>query len=101
MLSGPYILPNIEEGKISRNILETVMKYNPSAYIESESSSEIHIILPLVNRQKEMCTYLFECLDKEKDDLCIKSYGIKDSTLEEVFVKVMEEGTGDGIGKDS
>ena len=77
------------------------MKYHPSAYIESESLSEIHIILPLVNRQKEMCTYLFEYLDKEKDDLCIKSYGIKDSTLEEVFVKVMEEGTGDGIGKDS
>ena len=75
------------------------MKFNPSAYIDSESLSEIHIVLPLVNRQKEACIALFECLDREKDSLCITSYGIKDSTLEEVFVKVMEEDSIEKIGK--
>ena len=74
------------------------MKYNPSAYIDSESTSEIHIVLPVVKRQKELCISLFECLDREKGSLCITSYGIKDSTLGEVFVKVMEENTADGKG---
>ena len=38
-----------------------------------------------------MCIDLFVTLDSEKDNLGIQSYGMKDSTMEEVFVKVMEE----------
>ena len=41
---------------------------------------------------------MFEALDREKESLMIYSYGIKDSTLEEVFIKVMEEGIEDVKG---
>ena len=82
---------SVEEVSKSRYILEKVQQYFSSAYIKDESTSEIHIILPLIDRHKEMCIYLFEALDNEKESLQIKNYGIKDSSLEEVFIKVMEK----------
>lgn len=86
------VIPN------SIRVIEKVRQYFPIAFIASESISEIHIILPLVDKQKEKCIYLFEALDREKESLRIYSYGIKDTTLEEVFIKVMEEGIKDDKG---
>ena len=89
---GTYLSSNAAKEQVnSRHILEKVQEFFSKAYIKTESKSEIHIILPLIDRQKEMCIDLFDTLDREKDNLGIQSHGIKDSTMEEVFVKVMEE----------
>ena len=64
----------------------------PNAIKLSEVSSEISYQLPdsAINKFKEF----FIEMDKNKEELEIKSYGIGVTTLEEVFIKV-----GDGIVK--
>ena len=68
-----------------------MQEFFPLTYINFESKAEIHIIIPRLERHKEMYISLFNTLEKEKDNLHIHSYGIKDTSLEEILAKVMEE----------
>ena len=68
-----------------------MQEFFPLAYINFESKAEIHIIIPPLERHKEMYINLFDTLEKEKNNLHIHSYGIKDSSLEDILAKVMEE----------
>lgn len=67
-----------------------IQKYMPSAYLMSESPRELHYILPFEEAKKGNFRKLFEALDSSLVDLHVNSYGIMDTTLEEIFLKITE-----------
>ncbi|XP_053380428.1 ATP-binding cassette sub-family A member 2-like isoform X1 [Mercenaria mercenaria] len=69
-------------------ILDTVRKILPSAYMSAHVDNEVHITVPLQNDERRLFVPLFKLLESKKSELGIKSYGISDSGLEQVFVKV-------------
>ena len=62
-----------------------------SAYVKLETSQELHYILPFEEVKKGSFEKLFEALDKNLAQLEISSYGVVDTSLEEVFLKVAEK----------
>lgn len=61
-----------------------------SAYLKSESKRELHYILPFEEIKKGNAERLFQALESSLDTLEISSFGVMDTTLEEVFLKVTE-----------
>jgi len=62
----------------------------PAAYLKAETNHELHYILPFDEAKKGGFEKLFSALDCAPDDLHIASYGIADTSLEEVFLKITE-----------
>lgn len=62
-----------------------------TAALVSETQHELHYILPLFELRKGSFEKLFSALESSLADLGVSSYGIKNTTLEEVFLKVAEE----------
>jgi ATP-binding cassette subfamily A (ABC1) protein 2 len=60
------------------------------AYVKSESSQELHYILPFEAAKKGAFEKLFGAMDRSLDALEVSSYGVVDTSLEEVFLKVTE-----------
>jgi len=69
---------------------EFVTRYVQTAYLKWESSQELHYILPFEEAKKGAFEKLFAALDASLEDLKISSYGVKDSSLEEIFLKITE-----------
>lgn len=67
-----------------------VQKYVSSAYLVSENTRELHYILPFEEAKKGCFERLFTNLDTSLADLWVSSYGIMDTNLEEIFLKVTE-----------
>ncbi|BFZ20641.1 hypothetical protein BsWGS_23680 [Bradybaena similaris] len=67
-----------------------VQKYVSSAYLVSENFRELHYILPFEEVKKGCFEKLFLNLDSSLDELHVTSYGIMDTNLEEIFLKVTE-----------
>lgn len=70
-------------------ITKFIQKYAPSARLLEEIGSEIIYVLPTddVNTVKKF-EFLFTELDRYMSRLKIRSYGLSDTTLEEIFLKV-------------
>jgi len=64
-----------------------------SAYLKAESSHELHYILPADEAKKGGFERLFAALDRALSELHVASYGIADTSLEEVFVKITSQTT--------
>jgi len=60
------------------------------AFLKTETSQELHYILPFEEARKGGFERLFFALDRSLDELRITSYGIMDSSLEEVFLKITD-----------
>ncbi|CAM1324270.1 ABCA2 (predicted) [Pycnogonum litorale] len=73
-----------------RKVAEFIKKIIPSAYLMSETKHELHYILPLSELKKGNYSKLFNELEASLDSLHLKSYGIKNATLEEVFLRVTQ-----------
>lgn len=75
-----------ESKPVEAEMMEMIEAFVPQAKVLSDVSLELKIQLPLssVKRFSEM----FESLDKNKDKLNFKEYGISITTLEEVFIEV-------------
>ncbi|GFN82627.1 ATP-binding cassette sub-family a member 2 [Plakobranchus ocellatus] len=67
-----------------------VQKYVNSAYLVSENTRELHYILPFEEAKKGCFERLFSNLDASLADLWVTSYGVMDTNLEEIFLKVTE-----------
>ena len=67
------------------DIKEMVFKSVPNATFVDETGQEIKCILP-AKSDGSLCP-LFEDLEANKNDLCIITYGVTPSTMEEVFVR--------------
>ncbi|XP_027045418.1 ATP-binding cassette sub-family A member 1-like isoform X2 [Pocillopora damicornis] len=68
-----------------------VKAYIPSAELIEDIGSELTYVLPTELAGEGRFQDLFEELDRNLDKLHIGSYGVSDTTLEEVFLKVAEE----------
>ena len=71
-------------------VTEFIQKYVSTSYLKSESNREIQYILPFEEAKKGNFEKLFDALDANLDQLHVSSYGVMDTTLEEVFLKVTE-----------
>ena len=81
----------------STAITEFVTEHVRSAYLKAESNRELHYILPFEEAKKGRFEKLFSALDVSLDNLNIASYGIADTNLEEVFLKITEHSAVPGL----
>lgn len=61
-----------------------------TAYLKCESKHELHYIVPFEEVKKGNAEHLFQALESFLNSLHISSFGVMDTTLEEVFLKVTE-----------
>ncbi|GFQ81398.1 ATP-binding cassette sub-family A member 2 [Trichonephila clavata] len=91
---------NLEKENIQNTVTSFITKHVSSAYLASESKRELHYILPISELRKGSFENLFSALESSMPSLGIASYGIKNTTLEEVFLKVAEKGLKEGLSED-
>ncbi|XP_054722736.1 ATP-binding cassette sub-family A member 2-like [Uloborus diversus] len=82
---------NIDKEYNEAIISEFIKKHVSSAYLDSENKRELHYILPISELRKGSFERLFNALETSLPGLGISSFGIKNTTLEEVFLKVAEK----------
>ncbi|XP_030838884.1 uncharacterized protein LOC100890089 isoform X4 [Strongylocentrotus purpuratus] len=70
------------------NVTDFIQARIPSARLQDDIGTELVYVLPVDSGEREKFQELFEDLDSSLGELCIKSYGISDTTLKEVFLKV-------------
>ena len=68
-----------------------ICQYIQSAYVKNETNHELHYILPFDEAKKGGYERLFSALDTSLSELHVASYGIADTNLEEVFLKITAE----------
>ena len=73
------------------NVTKFVQHYVKTAYIKLFTNQEIQYILPFAEVKQGNFQLLFTALDKHLCELEISSYGLVDTNLEEVFLKVTEQ----------
>lgn len=66
-----------------------IQSFVPGAYLKSDSQQEWHYILPLRDLANGCFPRLFHALDALPTHL-IRSYGVSDTSLEEIFLKVIK-----------
>ncbi|XP_041364383.1 uncharacterized protein LOC121379797 [Gigantopelta aegis] len=86
--TSPEPKSNIKSHCSSQAVLNFIQHYLPSAQLVEEVGSEIIFQLPVRDRSVTPFHRFFQELDLNQDGLCISSYGVSDTTLEDVFLKV-------------
>ncbi|XP_033029913.1 phospholipid-transporting ATPase ABCA1 [Lacerta agilis] len=72
-------------------ISNLIMKHVPEARLVEDIGHEITYVLPYEAAKEGAFVELFHEIDDRLSDLGISSYGISETTLEEIFLKVAEE----------
>ncbi|KAJ8247643.1 hypothetical protein GJAV_G00248620 [Gymnothorax javanicus] len=72
-------------------ISNVIFKHVPAARLVEDLGHEITYVLPYESAKDGAFVELFHELDDRLSDLNISSYGISDTTLEEIFLKVAED----------
>ncbi|KAM9095061.1 phospholipid-transporting ATPase ABCA7 isoform 2-T2 [Sarcophilus harrisii] len=72
-------------------LLTLVQKLVPEAQLVEELGHEVVLTLPYAGAHNGAFGELFQELDKHLEELGISGYGISDTTLEEIFLKVAED----------
>uniref|UniRef100_A0A8D2KS45 ATP-binding cassette sub-family A member 2 n=1 Tax=Varanus komodoensis TaxID=61221 RepID=A0A8D2KS45_VARKO len=72
-------------------VTQFIKKYVASCLLVSNTNTELSYILPSEAVKKGCFERLFQHLEHNLDDLHLTSFGLMDTTLEEVFLKVSEE----------
>ncbi|AWP05925.1 putative ATP-binding cassette sub-family A member 1-like isoform 4 [Scophthalmus maximus] len=78
-------------------ISNVIFKHVPEARMVEDLGHEITYILPYKSAKDGAFVELFHELDDRLTDLGISSYGISDTTLEEIFLKVAEDSGVDAV----
>uniref|UniRef100_A0AAY4A5Y8 P-type phospholipid transporter n=1 Tax=Denticeps clupeoides TaxID=299321 RepID=A0AAY4A5Y8_9TELE len=73
------------------DVCNLVRRYVPEAVFLESIGQEVTYILPYSGARDGTFANLFKNLDLEMSNLKITSYGISDTTLEEIFLKVAED----------
>ncbi|KAL4218636.1 ATP-binding cassette sub- A member 2 [Mactra antiquata] len=71
-----------------RNILSVVRKFVPGSHVTKDLSDEVQINIPIASDEKRVLIPMLRLLDEKKSELGVKSFGITDCGLEQVFIKV-------------
>uniref|UniRef100_A0A7M4EW38 ATP-binding cassette sub-family A member 2 n=1 Tax=Crocodylus porosus TaxID=8502 RepID=A0A7M4EW38_CROPO len=72
-------------------VSQFIKKYVASCLLISDTNTELSYILPSEAVKKGCFERLFQHLEQSLDELDLTSFGLMDTTLEEVFLKVSEE----------
>ncbi|MGH0160942.1 UNVERIFIED_CONTAM: hypothetical protein FKN15_044125 [Acipenser sinensis] len=72
-------------------VTQFIKKYVASCLLVSDSNSELSYVLPSEAAKKGCFERLFQALEQNLNSLALTSFGLRDTTLEEVFLKVSEE----------
>ncbi|KAM4661795.1 ATP-binding cassette sub-family A member 2 [Discoglossus pictus] len=72
-------------------VSQFIKKYVASCLLVSDTNTELSYILPSESVRKGCFERLFQHLEQSLYDLNLTSFGLMDTTLEEVFLKVSEE----------
>ncbi|XP_043909754.1 phospholipid-transporting ATPase ABCA7 [Protopterus annectens] len=72
-------------------ITTLIHKHVPDAQLMEDIGREIVYMLPYIGAKDGSFVELFRELDSKLSDLGVSSYGISDTTLEEIFLKVAED----------
>nr|XP_024217011.1 retinal-specific ATP-binding cassette transporter-like [Halyomorpha halys] len=86
---------DFEDQKIG-DITKEVKNYVPMAEVSEKLGTEIKYILPKVGSSVHKYQKLFQYLEENRNNLGINSFGVSDTTLEEVFLKVVDEDDNEG-----
>ncbi|KAK6169359.1 hypothetical protein SNE40_020430 [Patella caerulea] len=70
------------------DVTEFIQQYHPQARLIEEVGTEMHYKLPKISTGNTSWAQFFDELDKRQEQLNVSSYGVSDTTLEEVFLKV-------------
>uniref|UniRef100_A0A3P9L2N4 P-type phospholipid transporter n=1 Tax=Oryzias latipes TaxID=8090 RepID=A0A3P9L2N4_ORYLA len=74
-----------------KHVTQFVRKHVPEVVFLESIGQEITFILPYARARDGTFATLFQELDKVMDKLGLTSYGVSDTTLEEIFLKVAED----------
>uniref|UniRef100_A0A9J8BS26 P-type phospholipid transporter n=1 Tax=Cyprinus carpio carpio TaxID=630221 RepID=A0A9J8BS26_CYPCA len=80
--------PSLSSCRNSSSTVSFVKKHVPAARMVEDLGHEITYVLPYKSAKDGAFVELFHDLDDRLADLCISSYGVSDTTLEEIFLKV-------------
>ncbi|XP_033946988.1 ATP-binding cassette sub-family A member 2 isoform X1 [Pseudochaenichthys georgianus] len=83
----PSSLSPCSQARVSQFIGQFVA----SCVLVSDSNTELSYVLPSEAVKKGCFERLFQALEQSLDSLALTSFGVMDTTLEEVFLKVSEE----------
>uniref|UniRef100_A0A8C2W8H8 ATP-binding cassette sub-family A member 2 n=1 Tax=Cyclopterus lumpus TaxID=8103 RepID=A0A8C2W8H8_CYCLU len=72
-------------------VTQFIRQFVASCLLVSDSNTELSYVLPSEAVKKGCFERLFQALEQSLDSLALTSYGVMDTTLEEVFLKVSEE----------
>uniref|UniRef100_A0AAV2MPG3 ATP-binding cassette sub-family A member 2 n=1 Tax=Knipowitschia caucasica TaxID=637954 RepID=A0AAV2MPG3_KNICA len=72
-------------------VTQFLRQFVPSCLLVSDSNTELSYILPTDAARKGGFERLFQALESSLHSLALTSFGLMDTTLEEVFLKVSEE----------
>ncbi|XP_053182105.1 ATP-binding cassette sub-family A member 2 isoform X5 [Scomber japonicus] len=72
-------------------VTQFIRQFVASCLLVSDSNTELSYILPSEAVKKGCFERLFQALEQSLDSLALTSFGVMDTTLEEVFLKVSEE----------
>ncbi|GCB61728.1 hypothetical protein scyTo_0007097, partial [Scyliorhinus torazame] len=89
--SGQDLSPSSHSSCLETKVSQFIKKYVVSTILISDTNTEISYILPSEAVKKGCFERLFQALDLNLEDLNLTSFGLMDTTLEEVFLKVSEE----------
>ncbi|XP_076023384.1 phospholipid-transporting ATPase ABCA1-like isoform X2 [Genypterus blacodes] len=90
--------PESETTMIDVSLISNVIfKHVPEARLVEDVGHELTYILPYQSAKDGAFVELFHELDDRLTDLAISSYGISDTTLEEIFLKVAEDSGVDAV----
>ncbi|XP_036383449.1 ATP-binding cassette sub-family A member 2 isoform X4 [Megalops cyprinoides] len=73
------------------HVTQFIRQFVASCMLVSDSNTELSYILPSEAVKKGCFERLFQALEQSLDSLALTSFGVMDTTLEEVFLKVSEE----------
>ena len=82
--------PNSERS-VDKAIEDFVTGNFEGAWLLKSIGQEMTFVLPYVGLEKGSFNDLFEKLEKEAMDLSISDYGLSDTSLEEIFIKVADQ----------
>uniref|UniRef100_A0A4W6D0V8 ATP-binding cassette, sub-family A (ABC1), member 1A n=1 Tax=Lates calcarifer TaxID=8187 RepID=A0A4W6D0V8_LATCA len=90
--------PESETTTIDVSLISNVIfKHVPEARLVEDLGHELTYVLPYQSAKDGAFVELFHELDDRLTDLGISSYGISDTTLEEIFLKVAEDSGVDSV----
>ena len=86
LLGAGYNLTIVKEGECDvSKITNLIQEHVPEGTLHSNIAAELNYILP--NEQSQNFSSLFKMLEASQEDLKISSFGVSQTTMDEVFLR--------------